>query len=300
MIHNHKSLHKTALIRSVLLLFLPVVLSGCSLFSLFYNNLETFLTFELKRIITLSQAQEKQVLPVIKRVLKWHRQQRLPQYIEWIDEYKIRVNSGFKQQDADWIQGLIKMEFRELWAILSTELSPLTTSIKPRQIEELQYYFQNKNQTYQERLTLTREQYDQQRLDKLIERMEDWLGQLSDKQIKIFEQSVRQLKDDRKPYLDFRIHKQQQWATLLKARLQGGEYASLSAPKFALQMQKLTQRIANQDDPRDYLTLNAMNAEITKKSVTKVMQMMTEPQRTHLLEEVEFYREELLELMDQS
>ena len=254
---------------------------------------------ELEDIITLSEEQEKKVEPILEDILLWHRTQRLPQYVKWVDEYKERVNKGYDKQDMQWLEGIFQQEIELFFNKVVDDFAPLVTTITPQQIKELQEHFDEKNEEYEEDiLELDKEEYYEELEETAIEDMEDWVDDLTPEQIAFVKQSVAQHKDLREIHLAYRKTKQQQWIDLLKARIANGKYHKLPIAEFKQKMADLVKRIPNKNDPNDYLTLYDYNQNLKKSATLSSMKIITKAQKEYLLEEVDSYRSEFVDLIE--
>lgn len=286
------------LLRLLLVLSSTVWVSACSLFSIVYNNLDYYLMLELKSVVSLSGKQEKKAQALIDNLLQWHRKQRLPEYIKWIDEYKKRLKKGIDKEDMNWAIALIENEFTILWMKLITQATPLTKEITPLQIEELAHFFARSNDYYEDYLTINRNLYYAQKEEKILARLESWLGRLTDKQRAIIKQSVEKTTDGRRAYLNYRLKKQRQWIMLLTVRFDKKKDYDLPDPQFAEKMKTLAKRSAHQEEASDYLSINSHNVKRIREAVLSVMKQLTPKQKNTLIKELDFYRHELFELTE--
>jgi hypothetical protein len=248
---------------------------------------------ELTDIITLSDEQEDKVEPIFENILLWHRKERLPQYIKWIDEYKKRLNKGLKMPDMIWVKSIFDNELRLVLNKVIDEFAHLSTEITPKQIKELQAHFNTLNKKSEKNFKVNKKEYFEEVAEITAENLEKWIDDLTKQQYKIINKQVAKLSDLRKPLLAHRKNKQEQWITLLKSRLKGGKNHTLPLPEFKKKMMRLTVKKSS-----DYLIAAAKNHQIIQYANLSSIQIITPEQKEYLIEELDSYRDEFVDLIN--
>jgi len=179
-------------IRVLVLALALVVLGGCSSVQLGYRNADTILRWQADSYLDMEGPQSEELDARIAAFLGWHRAQALPQYAKLLDEAAVRAARGIARDDVLWAYDSARAQLLEALRTAAAGAGPLLDRLPAENIAHLERRLAENNRKYaKENLTGTPEDRRKRRLRRNIERLEDWLGDLSEAQ----QQRVRQYTD---------------------------------------------------------------------------------------------------------
>jgi hypothetical protein len=221
------------------------VLSGCSAMRVGYDNADTFLRWRLTSYLDVHGEDSDQLDEAIEAFLQWHRLRALPEYQRIADEAATRLARGLSREDLVWGYDSLIAQSRQALRVAAIEIAPLLDRLDEEQIRHIEGRFAEDNRKFaREYLRGSDAERRARRLERNIERMEDWVGRLSDEQV----ERVRQY-SGRAPLFD--EHRDRD-----RKRLQA-EFLAVVRAREA--QKRLPELAANWDRGRDaeYRTANA-------------------------------------------
>lgn len=157
--------------------------AGCSALGFAYNNADTWLRWQAARYLDLDSGQTRELDARIDAFLAWHRAQALPQYARLAEEAVARLERGASRDDLNWGYDAVREQSRAGLRRAGAELGDFLDRLTPAQIAHLEARFAEENRRYAERwLAGTPAQRRERRYRRLVEMLEDWLGELNDAQ----------------------------------------------------------------------------------------------------------------------
>lgn len=160
------------------------LLCGCSATRLIYSNADTFLRWQSGRYLDVHGAQSEELDARIAAFLAWHRAVALPQYVAIARETDARIGRGLSRADLVWGYDSFQAQMRALARAAAEKVAPLLDRLDARQIEHLQERFAEDNRKFaEEQLQGDDRERRKRRVKRNVERLEDWLGSLSDAQV---------------------------------------------------------------------------------------------------------------------
>lgn len=172
--------------------WLLALLAGCSTLEFAYNNADTWLRWQAGRYLDLRGDQAEEFDRRLAAFLAWHRAQALPQYARFADQAGARIARGASQADLVWGYDAIRQQSREGLRRAGAELGDFLDRLLPAQLEHLERRFAQDNRKFaREWLEGGPAERRSRRLKRIVNAMEDWLGELSDAQ----RERVRQFND---------------------------------------------------------------------------------------------------------
>ena len=172
------------MLRRLVVLLCFVLLSGCSVTRVAYNNADVFLRWQANHYLDFEGEQTEELDRAIGAVLGWHRAKALPQYARLADEAAARVLRGVKQEDLDWSYDAIRAQVREALGAAAGEAAGLLDRLSEEQIRHLERRLAEGNRDFaKEHLIGTMEERHKRRVKRNVERLEEWYGALSGAQV---------------------------------------------------------------------------------------------------------------------
>jgi hypothetical protein len=163
---------------------LLVLLAGCSATRLAYNHADLFLRWQTGRYLDVHGAQSEELDARVAAFLAWHRAHVLPQYAGFAREAETRLARGLSRADLVWSYDSFQTHIRAAMRAAAEESAPLLDRLSPEQIEHLQQRFAEDNRKFaKEQLEGNDGERRKRRVKRNVERLEDWLGGLSDAQV---------------------------------------------------------------------------------------------------------------------
>lgn len=172
-------------IRLLLIAAVLIVLSGCSAIKLGYNNADTLLQWRGGKYFNFEGEQKAEFERRVQRFLAWHRRTALPEYARLTNEMGDRLARGLKQEDLVWGYDSFQTQLRQALRTGGAEMGELLDALSPAQIERFQARFEKENREHAREHGLGEppDERREKRVKRSVERLEDLLGTLTEKQV---------------------------------------------------------------------------------------------------------------------
>ncbi len=188
------------------ILLLAGILNGCSYTSFLYNNAPWLIREKVDDYFSISSAQEQQLDRDIEMFFKWHRYQELPEYINLIETFNKRFADGLTRDElVVFFDQLNATRVRFAEASLDSA-SQFLGSINNSQLDHYVYEFQQLLDEDREIANLSIEKQNQKNFAKLLDILDDWFGDFSEKQ----QQQIRAISDVRPRNNSFWLKRREQ------------------------------------------------------------------------------------------
>ena len=170
--------------RALVALLAAGVLSACSAMRVAYDNADTFLRWRLTSYLDVHGEDSDQLDDAIDAFLRWHRVHALPQYGTIADDAANRLARGLSREDLVWGYDSLIAQSREGLRVAAEKIAPLLDRLDEEQIRHIESRFAEDNRKFaREYLRGSGKERRERRLERNIERMEDWVGRLTDEQV---------------------------------------------------------------------------------------------------------------------
>lgn len=174
-------------LRYSLILFLALVLAGCTK-TFLYNNLDWFVSEYLDDFVTLNEEQESLLQERLVSLAEWHKKEELPRYIEhlkeWESIHKSDVTLSYLTQNRD----RMREHYDRIISKVAPDLFSLSLQLSEQQQREflasLKKDYKKRNDKYADK---TEEEVREIIFEKTEEWANEWIGDLS-KQQQVFVQ----------------------------------------------------------------------------------------------------------------
>jgi hypothetical protein len=161
-----------------------LLLSGCSVTRIAYNNADLFLRWQANNYLDFEGERAEDLDRGIAAFLAWHRKTALPQYARLAEEAAARVGRGIRQEDLDWSYDAVRAQVRESLGAAAGEAAGLLDQVSAEQISRLEKRLAESNRDFaKEHIHGTMEERHKRRVKRNVERLEEWFGPLSDAQV---------------------------------------------------------------------------------------------------------------------
>lgn len=175
------------LVAAVLLL-----VGGCSMFKLAYNNVDIAINWTLDGYFDLHGEQHTLLKTRLEKLQTWHRNEELPAYVEGLKAIQTRARQPFQRDDIVWTMNTTKKYYERLIREAAPGAADLLVTITPEQIRTLEkkYAKDAKKFAKEHKVNGTPDEQRQARVKKIVEMLEDWVGHLSKEQEAPLRQSI--------------------------------------------------------------------------------------------------------------
>ena len=202
-----------------------------------YENADTYVRWRLGAYFDVQGEQADELNDRIDAFHVWHRRNALPQYTKLAREAARRVDAGASRADMVWGYDSLRGQARESLRAAAEGLAPLLDRLNDEQIAHIERRIEVENRQFQrERLRGTEGERRGRRTKYMVERLEDWVGKLSQAQL----ERVREF-GERAPLLGELQDRD-------RKRLQADVVAILRAREARA---RLAERVANWERGRD-------------------------------------------------
>lgn len=174
--------------RSVALWLAPLLLvpllAGCSSTRLAYDNADVMLRWRATSFLDVHGRQSDELDAHIATFLAWHRRHALPKYAILANEAAARVERGPSHSDLVWGYDAFIAQARESVRAAAAEIAGLLDTLSAEQIAHLEARIAEDNLRFaEENLDGTPRERREARRQRNVERLEEWLGTLTEAQL---------------------------------------------------------------------------------------------------------------------
>ena len=155
---------------------------GCmSLNNIFYWA-DTYLAWQIDDYFDLTNEQKAFVDKGLNRFFLSYKYQEIPKYIEFLQEVKSRSGRQINEPDLVWFWDSLRQFNENIANLLAEDVSLFLASLEQNQIPYFQSKLNESNENWLEEREERLERTAEERLERRYERIEDWVGSLSEAQ----------------------------------------------------------------------------------------------------------------------
>jgi hypothetical protein len=196
-----------------------LLLCACSAASLAYRNADRLMLSRLERFVELEPEQRSALAESLEAGLERHRSEALPALVARLRETSALVAGGLDTEGARRLTDLGRITYRDTALALIRDISPVLARLRPEQIEVLEARMAEENARVRaERLEAPPAERAQRRTERLVGRIEKWIGPLDDVQRALVEARALTIPARTEDWLRFSAAQQ----SLLVVELRGG------------------------------------------------------------------------------
>ena len=269
------------MIKRTAILLIAIVIAACGP-RLVYPHLDWLIPWYVSDYISLDRDQKTMFEARLSKLLDWHCRTQLPAYSTTLRALGQDLANSFRPLNAPRLRAY-NARLTALWKELLQQIGPDITAILATgtdvQIDELFENLEKQNQTFKkEYVDLPPDELDQNREQRMVKRTTYWISKLTQEQKQAVADWNSQLAPIAIEWLRNREHLQAEARRLLAHRHDG--------PGFRAAMQAL---IINPESMRsvEYQRKIDINTAVTIKFIVKLNQLLTEDQRSFLLDRIE-------------
>ncbi len=181
-----------------------ILLVGCSN-QMAYNHLDWLVSWYVDDYVELNSQQEDKLQTGLNSLLVWHRQDELPVYHEQLSALLADVNIG-QMPTSLWMAHIVKVRghLSRVRIKANRHLTGLASDLSTSQVNELFENLQNENKEAEEEFNdLSSDEVLEQRIEKLNDSFEEYLGSLSPQQDSIIHDYINKTSSNSLAYIHY-------------------------------------------------------------------------------------------------
>jgi hypothetical protein len=160
------------------------ILGGCTALRLAYDNADTYLLYRANSYLDLDAKMSDELDERIDEFFAWHRKNALPHYARISEEAAKRLADGLSREDIVWGYDSLVAHARQSLRVAAERIAPILDRLTPQQVAHLEKRFADDNRKFaREYLRGSEQDRRKRRAKRLEERLEDWVGNLSQAQL---------------------------------------------------------------------------------------------------------------------
>lgn len=160
------------------------VLAGCSAVRLAYDNADAYLQWKATRYLDLDEKSSHELDERIGAFLGWHRAKELPRYVHVAEEAARRLGDGLSREDLVWGYDSLRARAQASFREAAERVAPMLDRLTPQQVAHIEKRFAEDNRRFaKENLRGSEQERRRRRAERVEERLEDWVGNLSQAQV---------------------------------------------------------------------------------------------------------------------
>lgn len=164
---------------------LALLLGACSAVRVVYNQADTVASWMASDYFDFDPTQKQDFNARLNPLLKWHRQDQLPEYTKFLAEIKRRAEKLSSVDDARWLAEGIKVRYRQLTRKTAPEAAEVLATLNADNLRALEKAFDKDNDKFTRALKLNGKPDERRRarLERNVKRIRDWTGPLTNEQL---------------------------------------------------------------------------------------------------------------------
>jgi hypothetical protein len=211
--------------RFLLLAVAALALAACSLtrlaydnFAVLYANAAPMLTWMVDDYVDISGGQKEWVRARLAHALAWHRRQELPEYRRFLERVAARFEGDFTPEEVDQSYREMRAHYHKAVEFLLPDVADFLLRLDGEQLAPLERKFEADNRKLVAESTRgSVEERHRERARKFLAHLEEWTGELEERQRALVDASLRSLGDLTSERLADRRYRQSQMLALLRS-----------------------------------------------------------------------------------
>lgn len=269
-------------------LMLTLALGACNRMGLAYRNLDVIIPWTLSDYLDMNGEQKSWLNERLKEHLSWHCTTQMPGYLDWLDRLQTMIATNQVTDDALKAR---TAEAEKAIAETAREITPsaieLLQGLDDNQVAEMNEAFAKDQRKRQERYVKPPlDQQIKQRGERMVKRLNEWLGPLDPSQQQRVMAWSNALGDQNTQWIANRVHWQKQFSAAVAQR---------QAPQFPQRMETLLVNRESLWTPA-YRQAFANTEAQARALFVDLMAQSTPQQREHLLTKIEGVKKDFSDL----
>jgi hypothetical protein len=272
-----------------------VGLSGCSTLKVAYNNSDDVMYWWLDSYADLQDGQKQLTRDALADLLRWHRQQQLPEYVALLKRIQTMAPNDLTPAQVCAVTEEMRTSATTLLRYVEPASTKLATQLKPEQLRSIRQRFDKTNKTWKEDwLDPSAEDRLQYRNKQAANRLEDFYGRLDKPQREALNLWLSKSKFD--PVMSFTERERRQADSMQTFQRMAQEGSP--TPQAQSMLRGLTERTFNSPNER-YRTYNRELWDQNCEGFAKFHNSTSPAQRQRMVEALRSYENDFKSLMSQ-
>lgn len=272
-----------------------VGLSGCSTLKVAYNNSDDVVYWWLDSYADLQDGQKQFTRDALADLLRWHRQQQLPDYVALLKRIQTLAPNDITPAQVCAVTEDMKTSVVTLLRYVEPANTKLATQLKPEQLRSIRQRFDKTNKTWKEDwLDPSAEDRLQYRNKQAAKRLEDFYGRLDKPQREALNLWLSKSKFD--PALSYTERERRQADSMQTFQRMAQEGSP--TPQAQNMLRGLTERTFNSPNER-YRAYSRELWDQNCEGFAKFHNSTTAAQRQRMVEALRSYENDFKSLMAQ-
>jgi hypothetical protein len=269
-------------------LMFTLALGACSRMGLAYRNLDVIIPWTLSDYLDMNGEQKSWLNERLKEHLSWHCTTQMPGYLDWLDRLQTMIATNQVTDDALKAR---TAEAEKAIAETAREITPsaieLLQGLDDNQVAEMNEAFAKDQRKRQERYVKPPlDQQIKQRGERMVKRLNEWLGPLGPSQQQRVMAWSNALGDQNTQWIANRVHWQKQFSAAVAQR---------QAPQFPQRIETLLVNRESLWTPA-YRQAFANTEAQARALFVDLMAQSTPQQRERLLTKIEGVKKDFSDL----
>ncbi len=204
--------------RAILLISCVLGLAGCSSTELLYDNADWLAHRWASGLVDAGEAQREAWREPFSAVMAEHRTEVLPQVVELLRALEAEIDHGPSGDRLGCLVGEADRLYREHARLAVPLATRVLLDLEPGQLAHMAGELEERNRDYvEEYLDPDPARREHRRVERYLERIERWTGELSTAQVRLVGRAIARMPDIAAAWLDYRRAQQRRLLTLLRA-----------------------------------------------------------------------------------
>lgn len=199
-----------------------LVLAGCGMVDLAYNNAPSLVANELDNAFDLNEVQNDQIDSRLDQFFIWHRKEELARYQRLLDQAALATADGITAAEFMHLNENLRLAWQRSLEKAIDSLGDLAVTLTPQQIENYQHYHRESFGSFKDYLEKSLQQREIFRVARNLDRLENWYGNFDELQETRITTRLQQLPDNYEPWLRYREARQQALVRVLNKATTSG------------------------------------------------------------------------------
>lgn len=278
--------------KNLFLVVAPLLLlvSACSVLSFSYNNADIYLKYTINGYATFDEGQKETINKNLEVFMRWHRKEMLNEYVSLLLDIQsnLRAKTSIKADDVARFRNNVRVLYIRTLQPVVRPAASLLGSLNQSQLDELVESLARENKKVREKeLGDSLDQQLRIRAEKIVDFIQDLVGDLSEEQLEKIRATSNKLPLARVVYVRAREENQASLIALLKQK------KGVEEVEAFLSAWLLTPEINRTTEERSILKDFESAAD---NLIVSTYAMLTETQRMALLKNIKNYSDTFLQL----
>jgi hypothetical protein len=215
-VREHGPLTRSGRRFAVAIAFASVLLGGC-LVKLAYQNLDTVLLWRIDGFFDLSPSQSRFIEQRLDEHLRWHRAEELPKTIAFFQRVQTAAQDSLTPAEIEDLFDNFGAGVSAIALRVSADAAEFFARVDDEQLARLERELEEANEEWAERLELPVDERREEREERILDYVEDWIGDLSDTQRRELALASRRIPDILEAWLAHRRERQRQFVNIVRS-----------------------------------------------------------------------------------